>query len=88
MKLKKTESLLFKETHNKWLNEGNFLARLFASRVKSAIENDKEIKKAIEDADKSVEKVRDKIESTLDNDKEQVKKWISPEVRKYLGFDY
>jgi viroplasmin and RNaseH domain-containing protein len=88
MKLTKNESILFKETHNKWLNESNFLARLFATKVKSAIQNDKDLKKAVEDADKSVENVRKTIESNLDNDKDQVKKWISPEVRKYLGFDY
>lgn len=88
MKITKKESILFKEAHNKWLNEGNFLAKLFASKVKSALLNDKELKQAIKDADKHVEDARDKIESHLDNDKEAVKKYIPADVRKYLGFDY
>ena len=88
MKITKTEAKLFKETHNKWLNESNFLAKFFVNRMKNALLNDKELKKAVEDADKHVEDARNKIESHLDNDKEAVKKYIPADVRKYLGFDY
>ena len=88
MKITKKESILFKETHNKWLNESNFLAKMFVNRVKSALLNDKDLKKAIDDADKHLEDTRDQIESNLDYDKEAVKKYIPADVRKYLGFTY
>jgi viroplasmin and RNaseH domain-containing protein len=88
MKLTKQEAKLFKENHNKWLNEGNFLAKLFARRVAKAVENDKDIKKAVEDADKSLEQTRTKIEKSLSNNKEKIKQAIPSDVRKYLGFDY
>lgn len=88
MKLKKEEVKLFKETHNKWLNESNFLARLFAKKVKSAIEKDVDLKKAVQDADISLDKTRNKIEKLLNGDKQSVKNAIPADVRKYLGFDY
>jgi len=88
MKITKTEAKLFKETHNKWLNESNFLAKLFVNKVKSSLLNDKDLKKSIDDADKQLEDTRNQIESNLDNNKEAVKKYIPADVRKYLGFDY
>jgi len=88
MKISKKESVLFKETHSKWLNESNFLAKLFAMRVKSAVENDKDIQQAVKDADLSLEKTKKSIESRFDGDKEAVKDAIPKDVRKYLGFDY
>lgn len=88
MKITKTEAKLLKETHDKWLNESNFLAKFFVNRLKNALLNDKELKKAVEDADKRVEDAREKIESYYDKDKEAVKKYIPADVRKYLGFDY
>lgn len=88
MKLTKEQAKLFKETHNKWLNESNFLAKLFARRVAKDVENNKDIQKAVEDADKSLEKTRTKIEKSLSNDKEKIKQAIPSDVRKYLGFDY
>ncbi len=88
MKITKTEAKLFKETHGKWLNESNFLAKFFVNRVKSALLNDKELKKAVEDADKRVEDVKDRIEKISGGDKELVKKSIPTDVRKFLGLDY
>lgn len=88
MKLTKKEAKLFKESHNKWLNESSFLARLFLKSVTSAIKNDKDLQQSIEDADKDLEKTRNKIEKISKGDKEKVKNAIPPDVRKYLGFDY
>jgi len=88
MKITKKESILFKEAHNKWLNEGNFLAKLFARYVKSALLNDKELKQAIADADKEMEDVKDRIEKISGGDKELVKNAIPTNVRKYLGLEY
>jgi hypothetical protein len=88
MKLKLKEANLFKETHNKWLKESNFLARLFAKVVVNAIENDVGVLRAVSDADKALSKTRARIENRLDGDKEAVKNAIPLDVRKYLGFDY
>jgi hypothetical protein len=88
MKITKEQKRLFVETHNKWLREGNFIARLFARRVAKSIENDPDIKKAISDADKALEKTKTNIEKSLKGDREAVKSAIPADVRKYLGFDY
>ena len=88
MKLRQEEITLFKESHFKWLSESNFLARLFAKRVKRSVEKNTDIKKAVADADKSLEKSRVKIEKALDGSKEKIKDTIPADVRKYLGFDY
>jgi viroplasmin and RNaseH domain-containing protein len=88
MKLTKKEQKLFVETHDKWLKENNFLAKLFAKRVTKAVETDKDIQKAVSDADVAIEKTRQSIEKKLNGDKEAVKKSIPADVRKYLGFDY
>lgn len=88
MKIKKHEVKLFKESHDRWLKENSFLARLFLKKVTSAIKNDKDLQKSIEDADKDLEKTRNKIEKTLNGDKDKVKSAIPLDVRKYLGFDY
>jgi hypothetical protein len=88
MKITKKEKQLFVETHDKWLKEGNFLARLFAKRVTKAVETDKDIQKAVVDADKALEKTKLNIEKKLNGDKEAVKSAIPADVRKYLGFDY
>ncbi len=88
MKITKKEANLFKESHNKWLNESSFLARLFLKQVTSGIKDDKGLQKSIEDADKDLEKTRNKIEKIASGDKEKVKAAIPPNVRKYLGFDY
>jgi DNA-binding transcriptional regulator GbsR (MarR family) len=88
MKLTQKEAKLFKESHNRWLNESSFLARLFLKQVTSGIKDDKDLQKSIEDADKDLEKTRNKIEKIASGDKEKVKTAIPPNVRKYLGFDY
>lgn len=88
MKLNKEQVKLFKESHSKWLNENYFLGKLFLKKVVSAIRNDADIKKAIDTADKELEKTRDKIEKLSKGDKEKVKSAIPTDVRKYLGFDY
>ena len=88
MKLTQKEAKLFKESHNRWLNESSFLARLFLKQVTSGIKNDKDLQKSIEDADKDLENTRNKIEKIASGDKEKVKNAIPPNVRKYLGFDY
>jgi hypothetical protein len=88
MKITNEDKKLLKETHSRWLNENYFLGRLFLKKVVSAIRNDADIKKAIDTADKELEKTRDKIEKLSNGDKEQVKNAIPADVRKYLGFDY
>lgn len=88
MKLTNEEYMLFKETHNKWLNENRFLAKLFAKRVAKSIKNDTAVQKAVADADDTLEKTKASIEKRLDNDKEAVKNAIPADVRKFLGFDY
>jgi viroplasmin and RNaseH domain-containing protein len=88
MKLTKKEEKPFMEISDKWLSEGNFLTRLFARRVAKSIENDPDIKKAISDADKALEKTKTNIEKSLKGDREAVKSAIPADVRKYLGFDY
>ena len=50
MKLTKKEAKLFKESHNRWLNESSFLARLFLKQVTSGIKNDKDLQKSILEA--------------------------------------
>lgn len=88
MKLNKEEAKLFKETHDKWLNEGSIFANLFAKYVKRKVKNNKNIKSIVLKADKDLEKSRKDIEKLLDNDKSKVKDAIPPNVRKSLGFDY
>lgn len=88
MKLTKEQANLFKETHDKWLTENSFLAALFARKVKKNIEKDRNIQKAVKDADKYLEKTRKEIEDKLGGSKEDVKDAIPQSVRKYLGFDY
>lgn len=88
MKLTKEEKTLFTETHSKWVNESNFLGRLFARAVKKGIDKDKSIQNAVANADKSLSKAQKQIEDRFNGDKEEVKKAIPLKVRKYLGFDY
>ena len=88
MKLTKEEAKLFKETHDKWLNEGSVFANLFARYVKRKVKNNKDIKNIVSKADRELEKSRKDIEKYLDNDKSKVKDAIPPNVRKSLGFDY
>lgn len=88
MKITRKEAKLFKETHNKWLNESSFIAKLFAKSVKDSLLNDKDLQQAVSDADKKMQDLRDTIEKEADGDKERVKKNVPLSVRKYLGFNY
>ena len=88
MKLTKEQAKLFKETHNKWLNESNFLAKLFTRAVEKGISKNPNIKNAINRADSAIDNARAEIEKNLNGDKEKIKKTIPLSVRKYLGFDY
>jgi DNA-binding transcriptional regulator GbsR (MarR family) len=88
MKLNQKDAKLFKESHNRWLSESNFLGRLFVKKVMSKIKSDKDLQKTIRNADKELEKTRNKIEKISKGDKNLVKKSIPSDVRKYLGFDY
>ena len=88
MRLTEQDKKTLKETHDKWLNEAGWLAKLFIKRAAKDIKSNKDIQKSISNADKYLEKSRKTIEKTLDNDKELVKKRIPTDVRKKLGFDY
>ncbi|MDR9418858.1 hypothetical protein [Gracilimonas sp.] len=69
------------------MSKKQFLAKLFAKGVSSKLKKNTDLQRAIDKTDKEIEKARDEIEKAA-GDKENVKKAISPEVRKYLGFDY
>jgi hypothetical protein len=88
MKITNEDRKLFKETYAKYKLKEGFIGKLFLSVLGRTLKNDKNIAKAIKDADESVENARKSIEDRFDGDKEQVKKAIPQSVRKYLGFDY
>lgn len=88
MKPTNEEKKLFKETYSKWMNEGSFLSKLFLKTLEKSLKNDPNIKKSIQQADKSLENARQNIEKTAKGDKEAIKKNIPQDVRKALGFDY
>lgn len=88
MKLTKEQVKLFKETHNKWLTESNFLAKLFTRAVEKGVANNPNIKNAINKADVAINQAKSSIETRFNGDKEQIKKAIPLSVRRYLGFDY
>lgn len=88
MKLTKEEKILFKETHNKWVQKESILGKLFLKGVSTSLRNNKDIKASIAAADNAIEKAKLKIEKEAGGDKELVKKSLSPAVRKALGFDY
>lgn len=88
MKLTNEEANLFRETHNKWLSENKFLAKLFTRAVEKGISKNPNIKNAIHRADSAIDNARAEIEKNLNGDKEAIKKAIPLSVRKYLGFDY
>ena len=88
MKFTNEDKKLFKETYSKYKLKEGFMDRLFLSVLGKTLKNDKNISKAIKDADEAIETAKDSIERRFDGDKEQVKKAIPQSVRKYLGFDY
>ena len=88
MKLTKEDRKLFKETYSKYKLKEGFISNLFLSILSRNLKSDKNIAKAIKDADESIENARETIEKRFDGNKEAVKKAIPQSVRKYLGFDY
>lgn len=88
MKLTKEDRKLFKETYSKYKLKEGFISNLFLSILSRNLKSDKNIAKAIKDADESIENARETIEKRFNGDKEAVKKAIPQSVRKYLGFDY
>jgi|TARA_R110000823_G_scaffold298797_2_gene419255 uncharacterized protein Yka (UPF0111/DUF47 family) len=88
MKITKKEATLFKESHNRYLSESSFLAKLFTRAVKKGIDKDPNISNAIKRADTAIDKARAEIEMKLNGDKDEIKKAIPLSVRKYLGFKY
>lgn len=88
MKLTNEDKKLFKKTHDKWLSENKFLAKLFTRAVEKGISKNPNIKSAITKADSAIDNARAQIEKNLNGDKEAIKKAIPPSVRKYLGFEY
>lgn len=88
MKLTKEEAKLFKESHDKWLSENKFLAKLFTRAVEKGIAKNPNIKNAIYRADAAIDKARDEIERNFNGDKKKIKNAIPISMRKYLGFDY
>lgn len=89
MKINEQDKNLFRETHSKWLNEGGWLANLFIKKASKNIKKDKDIQKAIYDADKFTEKSRNKISNLFKGNKDEIKKALpSKDLRKSLGFDF
>jgi len=88
MKLTKEDRQLFKEIYTKHKLKEGFISNLFLSILSRNLKSDKNIAKAIKDADESIETARETIEKRFDGDKDAVKKAIPQSVRKYLGFDY
>lgn len=88
MKITKEDKKLFVETHSKWVQKESILGKLFLKGVVSSLKNNKDIQSSIKSADKAIESAKNKIEKEAGGDKELIKKSLSPEIRKALGFDY
>jgi heterodisulfide reductase subunit A-like polyferredoxin len=88
MKITKEDKKLFKETHAKWVQKESILGKLFLRGVVSSLKNNKDIQSSIQKADKAIDNARTKIEKEAGGNKELIKKSLSPQVRKALGFDY
>lgn len=88
MKITKEDNKLFKETYSKYKLKEGILSRLFLRVLSKNIKNDKDVQKAIKDADDSLQNAQKSIENRFNGDKEKVKQAIPDNVRKYLGFDY
>jgi len=88
MKLTKEEKRIFVEKHDKYLKEAGWLARLFAKGVSKRLQKDKDVQSAIEDTEDSMSKARQRIEKNLGGDKEKIKKYVTPDMRKALGYDF
>jgi len=89
MRLTEQDKKTLKETHDKWLNEAGWLAKLFIKRAAKDIKNNKNIQNAIADADKFTLKSKNKISDLFSGDKEKIKKALPDKIlRKSLGFDF
>jgi phosphoenolpyruvate-protein kinase (PTS system EI component) len=86
MKVTKEERDLILQTHKKYVNESNFVGKLFKYLLSKKISKDPNIKNAIKDAEENLEKIRKNVEKKAS--KEDIKDAIPPNVRKYLGFKY
>jgi|TARA_B100001939_G_C16755270_1_gene535902 hypothetical protein len=89
MRLTEQDKNTLKETHDKWLNEAGWLAKLFIKRAAKDIKKNKTIQNAIADADKFTQQSKNKISNLFNGDKEKIKKALPDKIlRKSLGFDF
>jgi len=88
MKVTNEDKKLFKESYTKWVQKESILGKLFLRGVTSSLKNNKDIQSSIKSADKAIENAKQKIEKQANGDRELIKKSLSPEIRKALGFDY
>ncbi len=89
MRLTEQDKKTLKETHDKWLNEAGWLAKLFIKRAAKDIKKNKTIQNAIADADKFTQQSKNKISNLFNGDKEKIKKALPDKIlRKSLGFDF
>lgn len=86
MKVTKEERDLILQTHKKYVNESNFVGKLFKYLLAKKIAKDPNIKNAIKDAEDNLERIRKGMETKYD--KKTIQKAVHPDVRKYLGFKY
>tara|TARA_B100000963_G_C22291808_1_gene521755 strand:- start:124 stop:393 length:270 start_codon:yes stop_codon:yes gene_type:complete len=89
MRLTEQDKKTLKETHDKWINEAGWLAKLFIKRAAKDIKKNKTIQNAIADADKFTQQSKNKISNLFNGDKQKIKKALPDErLRKSLGFDF
>lgn len=89
MKINEQDKKTLKETHDKWLNEAGWLAKLFMKKAARDIKNNKNIQKAVSDADKFTEKTRNQIYNIAKGDRNKIIKALPDKnLRKGLGFDF
>ena len=88
MKVTNEDKKLFKESYTKWVQKESILGKLFLRGVTSSLKNNKDIQSSIKSADKAIENAKQKIEKQANGDRELIKKSLSLEIRKALGFDY
>jgi glutaredoxin len=80
MKCTKSESILFKEISQKYnlKNEG-FLMNFFKKRLKNKLDNDIQLQKALIDADKELDSLRDYVKQA-----EKEGRHVPAYVKRYL----
>jgi len=77
-----------KRKHSEKTKKGFFskiFARIFGFFLLNFVPG---LSSAVNKTDREMEKARKEIEESAGGDKEKIKKWIHPDVRKALGFDY